>query len=80
MLAWGLFAAFALLLGAAGYEAFTQRHTKRPLSRHAVSRRRPDDPPLGSEPTDLALIDETLKTNARLADQHNGSWPWQTKR
>jgi hypothetical protein len=71
-----LAAAFALLVCAAIYQAWARRGLKRPLTRHAVNRRSLDNPPLGMEATDLRMFSAALRKNARLADQHDSSWPW----
>jgi len=67
---------FFVLVIAALYQAWAQRGIKRPLSLHKVTRRSLDDPPLGMEATDLRMFSAALRSNARLTDQHDNSWPW----
>ncbi|VAW05482.1 hypothetical protein MNBD_ALPHA07-672 [hydrothermal vent metagenome] len=67
---------FFVLVSAALYQAWAVRHIKRPLSLHKVTRRSLDNPLLGMEATDLRMFSAALRSNARLTDQHDNSWPW----
>ncbi len=75
---WGYIILIAILMviGAALYEAFIWRGIKHPLSRHAVSDK-PDKTPLGMEETDVSIMNDALKSNARLADLNDSKWTWQ---
>ncbi|SLN15113.1 hypothetical protein PEL8287_00629 [Roseovarius litorisediminis] len=76
-MAWALLGLLVVAVVAAIAEALLRRRTKRPLSRHAVHRRPENKPPLGMEATDIALMTQAMKRNARLADKYDGKWPWQ---